>query len=300
MLSLPIFGNFRPIDVYEYLSSNLNLDVENVTVLKGAKSVLQAYEKTLNSKDISTIVFPENSINYITVNITGAVRSPGFYEITENTSLSELYKLAGGLTAGADESAIFFSRESIKEQERNIVNEYKKIALNYFLTIQNNTQNNSDIDGLIALIESASNINFAGRLTGNLMPSSIESNGLILEQNDFIFIPSYTNTVSVSGEVLQPITTLYNTNTTVEELIDKAGGFAKTANKKQIYIIKKNGTSIPYRSSYFTNAKFLEPGDTIVVPRDFDSINLLPGIASATQIISNIAFAAASLESLSN
>ena len=49
-----------------------------------------------------------------------------------------------------------------------------------------------------------------------------------------------------------------------------------------------------------TKKSYPEPGDTIVVPRDFDEIKGLPLVSVATKIISDIAFAAASLNSLSD
>ena len=46
--------------------------------------------------------------------------------------------------------------------------------------------------------------------------------------------------------------------------------------------------------------QYPEPGDTIVIPRDYDQVQGLPLVSVARKIISDIAFAAASLNSISN
>ena len=46
-------------------------------------------------------------------------------------------------------------------------------------------------------------------------------------------------------------------------------------------------------------AIFPEPGDTIVIPRNLEKINTIPLISVATKIISDVAFAAASLNTIS-
>ena len=42
----------------------------------------------------------------------------------------------------------------------------------------------------------------------------------------------------------------------------------------------------------------IEPGDTIVVPRNLDKLEALPVISMATKIIADIAFSAASLNAI--
>ena len=44
----------------------------------------------------------------------------------------------------------------------------------------------------------------------------------------------------------------------------------------------------------------IEPGDTIVVPRDIEKLSTIPMLSVATKIISEIAFAAASLNAIQN
>ena len=51
---------------------------------------------------------------------------------------------------------------------------------------------------------------------------------------------------------------------------------------------------------FASGKKEIEPGDTIVVPRNLDKLDLLPTLTAATKIISDIAFSAASLNAIQN
>ena len=48
------------------------------------------------------------------------------------------------------------------------------------------------------------------------------------------------------------------------------------------------------------NQYVVQPGDTIIVPKEILKLSGLPLVESATQIISNIAFSAASLNAIQN
>ena len=86
-----------------------------------------------------------------------------------------------------------------------------------------------------------------------------------------------------------------------QDAIDLAGGYKEFADKKNIYVIKADGTSSRVSRNIFVNNIVLEPGDTIIVPRQI-LINspLMEAITPITQILSNLAFSAAAIENLSN
>ena len=68
-----------------------------------------------------------------------------------------------------------------------------------------------------------------------------------------------------------------------------------------MYVIKANGLIERTNRNIFTKNVKLEPGDTIIVPRKIITTN--PGIDALipiTTILSDLAFSAAALESLSN
>ena len=129
-----------------------------------------------------------------------------------------------------------------------------------------------DYSSIISLIDESE---VSGRITGNFSHGSGASMQTILQNGDEIFIPSVISTVTVSGEVLNPITTGFKDDSTYEDYIEAAGGFTTFADKKAIYIIKSDGTSIRYSKSH-DEKSISRAWDTIVIPRDFDEIKGLP------------------------
>ena len=114
-------------------------------------------------------------------------------------------------------------------------------------------------------------------------------------------MPRNPNTINVLGEVLNPIAFEYNKRVTVRSAIDNSGGYQDYADKRKVYVIKANGLIEKANRNIFTRNVKLEPGDTIVVPRKIITNN--PGIEAllpVTQILSDLAFSAAAIESLSN
>ena len=126
------------------------------------------------------------------------------------------------------------------------------------------------------------------------------ANSLLLEKGDSIFIPARSRTVSIIGEVLNPITLPVNEEYDIYDYVEAAGSFTEFSDKNNMYVIRSNGTSIPIDNQYFSSQYYLEPGDTLVIPRDLDKLKAIPLISVATKIISDIAFAAASLNAIQN
>ena len=73
-----------------------------------------------------------------------------------------------------------------------------------------------------------------------------------------------------------------------------SGGYTDYANKSDVYVIRSNGLTKTGRNI------IIEPGDTIIVPRDMDKLQTLPYILTATSILSNLAFSAASINAVRN
>ena len=218
------------------------------------------------------------------------------------TTIDDLYEIAGGFIDGASSKGIVLAREAIKELEKKALDGAKRIIMDTVISQQSNALalgNSSNVD-LTSFANLMSETEVTGRVTGDFSPGSISSKQTVLQDGDEIFIPSVISTVTVTGEVLNPITTGFEIDSTYEDYIEAAGGLTSFADSGAIYIIKSNGTSVKYSKGFMVKNQYPEPGDTIVIPRDYDQIQGLPLVSVATKIISDIAFAAASLNSISN
>tara|TARA_Y100000992_G_scaffold81395_1_gene51798 strand:+ start:4769 stop:7123 length:2355 start_codon:yes stop_codon:yes gene_type:complete len=301
-LSIPLAGRITAQSLYDYLGFNVEIDTSNVSVATREKIELEAFSKPFNAKDVLSITLPPTQYQTLGVTISGNIAAPGTYIVPIKTTLDDLYEIAGGVLSGASYKGIVLSREAVKELERKALEGAKRVIMDSVVSQQANALalgNNSNVD-LSTFTALMAETTVTGRVTGDFAPGSISSQQTILQDGDEIFIPSIISTITVTGEVLNPITTGFENDSTYEDYIEAAGGFTSFADTGSIYIIKSNGTSIKYSKGFMVKNQYPEPGDTIVIPRDYDQIQGLPLVSVATKIISDIAFAAASLNSISN
>ena len=122
---------------------------------------------------------------------------------------------------------------------------------------------------------------------------------MLLYDGDSIFIPKKSSVVSVVGEVLSPVSFILESSLTVREAIELAGGLNSSAKKTDIYVIDARGVVRKISKNIFSGNSRLKPGDTVVVPRNYNSKGIA-AIAPITEILSNLAFSAAALDNLKN
>jgi protein involved in polysaccharide export with SLBB domain len=108
-----------------------------------------------------------------------------------------------------------------------------------------------------------------------------------LKNNDTLYLPSISSSVSVIGEVFVPTTHRLEANISLNEYIDRSGGFTVRADDSKVYIVKADGSvKLPDKSFWSKGENIaLEPGDTIVVPRDVTNYERLGLWQTVTQII---------------
>ena len=149
------------------------------------------------------------------------------------------------------------------------------------------------------------NVEATGRLVINfskIMDGSYDDP--ILRGNDRLLMPTYTQEVTVIGEVQQPMSHFYDENASQTLYINRSGGLKITADKSRIYIVRASGEAVMNRrvlKNPFALANVrIELGDTIVVPIDQDNkkIRGLPFLAEVSQIIYQLSLGAAAVNAL--
>ncbi len=301
--TLPVFGKFDVASFVKYLGLDMS-DVENEAtyispldniVLKDDYRNMQFVAKKYN-----TVSFRAPVNDLITVTISGAVDFPGTYTMNPDSVISDLYQLVGDFKNEAFLQGIIFTRESIRNRQIKSIEKSREDLNKALLTSTQKGENIGDIDIIRALSETIEPENL-GRIAGDFSPFSESSENTILLNGDSIFVPRNPNAVSILGEVLNPTAFEYRKDLTVRSAINRSGGFQDYADQKKVYVIKANGVIERASRNIFTKNVRLEPGDTIVVPRKIITNN--PGILALvpiTQILSDVAFSAAAIESLSN
>lgn len=301
---LPIEGEISPKMITDFYGIAEDHNVDSAVISLKDGNVIAGYSVNTNASLINSFYIPEISFDTRRVTIKGLVNSPGVFDVPVGTTLNDLYLIADGFLVEADKDSIIFTRENIKESERQALENSKQLLIETLF----NSAGSSAITGqsalntsqIIPLISLASEIEPVGRLTGDLSQDSSLAKTLVLEDGDEIEVIPKRNIVTVTGQVLQPVTVSFDAKLDVRDYISIGGGFSQYADKNNVYLIKKNGTSMPLNNRLFSIGYKIQPGDTIVVPRDMEYLSPIPLVSVATSVISDIAFAAASLNSLRN
>lgn len=241
----------------------------------------------------------------VQVKIEGEVRFPGTYTISRGDTLSDLLKRVGGLTEFADDDGAVFTRQYLKEQERERM---RRLAQDLQREILTNNITNTEQAGNVSyselrnLLRDLTSIEPVGRMVIDL-PQILAGNknrDIMLRDGDTLTIPSVNNSVNIIGEVQLASSYRYDPSLTVEQYIEMSGGVKGKADQERIYIIRANGSVVKPKSSWFSVSADtqLQPGDTIVVPLDTQYIDNLNLWNTATQIVYQASVAIAAIAGL--
>ena len=294
----PLTGNFLPNRIIDYIGRDVsNYDYQNAKILmKSFDSPISELSESILFQSGGVFSIPLVLEQNIQVKILGNVKSPGEFTVPINSTLQDLYVLAGGLEPSADDKSIIFARESLKEKEKTALESAKRILIDSVISRSSSAAGAGNIGSLLPLIELSDKTKPVGRISGDLSFNSNTSKDLLLENGDTIVVPSKSNVVNILGQVLSPTTVVYDPKLSYKKYVGLAGGYNYYADKKNIYVIRSNGLSQPLSNSAFRNGYYdILPGDTIVVPRNFSRAELLGNLSIATRVISDISIAAASL-----
>ncbi|MGI2936852.1 SLBB domain-containing protein [Vibrio diabolicus] len=269
------------------------IDVERIDLRKAIQGSASD-DAIIVGRDRLNILEKPNVKLQSTVTLQGEVRFPGTYTVRQGETLNELLERAGGLTEFAHPQGAIFTREALRLQEQKLLNQYaadmrKETAKKTFRADSNIGSVISDPEKTLAFVEEASRSKALGRMVVQLnrILKGERSADFMLEDGDFLFVPTFRNTVSIMGEVQVPITYLLDNKLDVDDYLNKAGGAKKQADEDRIFVVRADGSVYKPSSGYWfgNNKEELKAGDTIVVPIDTDYRDALSTWTAATQIL---------------
>ncbi len=280
-----------------------HVDVDLDAILKGktdADLTLQAHD------DLHIKRLPEWA-GAVTVEIKGEVRFPGIYPIARGEQLSKLLERAGGFTDMAFPQGAVFLREELRERERQRIAEMsRRLEADLASLSLKLAQEKGGAAGSLEIVrelgDQLRSVEPTGRLVINL-PHLIEDTrggrrsdyDVTLADGDKLYIPPVTQEVTVTGEVFYPTSHLYTRGLDRDRYVNMSGGATGKADAKRIYVIRADG-SVESGKNWFEDmsADDIQPGDTIVVPLDVDRVRPITLWTNVSQIIYQLAIAAAS------
>lgn len=239
-------------------------DAENV--------VIENWDVVIVTTTLDCTPYPQNLFEV--VHISGEVKSPGDYFIKKGDTLSSILKRTGGLKETAYVDGAIFTRESIKEKHRSILDELIKTQEKLLLeeearlssVLLTNEEKILRINALKArreVLNIMKSRNIDGRIVVDIKAVFNGNKDILLEAGDRLFIPQKPDWVLVTGVVYNPNFIVYEEGKQLDYYLNITGGPMKDAAKDDIYIIKADGSVAASKSGNST----IKRGDIIVVPK---------------------------------
>jgi protein involved in polysaccharide export with SLBB domain len=243
------------------------------------------------------------------VRLEGEFKQAGIYTVLPGETLPQLVARAGGFTPDAYLFGSNFTRESTRILQQLRLNDYLQ---NLELEIDRATIAASASIGSVdpsataasrSLVARFRTIRATGRvvLDINQNASGIGSlPNIQLEDGDRFVVPSMPSTVNVVGAVYDQNSFLFRNTQPVGSYLRLAGGPTKSADGKDSFIIRADGSVVSRKSQngVFGNgfaSMRLNAGDTVVVPEKVPRPSGLRNFINYTQIFSQLALGAAAI-----
>jgi protein involved in polysaccharide export with SLBB domain len=242
--------------------------------------------------------------------IKGQVRFPGSYGFQDGEHLSSVLRRAGGLLSTAYPAGAVLTRVEVRELEQKSRDELiHQIETNAAAARLSPGLAGGNAAGELQLIKAQQdqvisdlkNHPPTGRLVIHIgadinkwanTPADIE-----LRRGDVVTIPKRPGFVLITGQVYNATALTFAPNKTAAWYLSRAGGTNSTANRKEIFVIRANGSVIGRRSIGWFNADVLStrlnPGDVIVVPQKVLGASLFwKNLLATGQLAASIAITA--------
>jgi polysaccharide biosynthesis/export protein len=248
------------------------------------------------------------------IRLEGEFASSGVHQIVPGETLHQLVARVGGLSPDAYLFGAQLTRESTRvEQEKNLAEAINRLEREIQRATASRAQNiiaPEDADSLKHQAEAQAQL--IARLreirpTGRIVLELPETAGLKdipelpLEDGDRFLVPSKPSMVNVFGSVYNENSFIYKPDKRFGDYLSQAGGPTRDADKSSMYVLRADGSVVSRRQSGFFSSidgMRLMPGDSIVVPEEFDKTTLTRSLKDIAQIFYQFGLGAAAIKVL--
>ena len=242
------------------------------------------------------------------IELTGEFRFPGIYSLKSGETIIDIIERAGGLSERAYPKGAVFSRENLRlkeeEQKYRLISQLEADLAAATLSASDPKEAAQAQSAANAMLSRLRNSKNQGRLVVNLdsMLKNKSRNSLLAKSGDILFVPQIPYAVSVSGEVQFPSSHLYDEGLKLDDYLKRSGGFTQNADNDRTFVVKANGSVMTKQGNgWFSKGSGsknnIEAGDVVVVPIDVKQTRFLENLTYGTQIIYQLAVAAAAVNS---
>jgi protein involved in polysaccharide export with SLBB domain len=236
--------------------------------------------------------------------VRGQVRFPGRFDILRGERLSSLIARAGGLTDVAySYGAVFTRRSAARAEEDGYRRAADEIERQFTVLVSDENVTPQGVQFIRDTIERLQRTEGVGRISVEADPVKLiarPERDTIIEPDDFLFIPSRPNSVSVTGEVLSAGSYLFASGKAGRYYINLAGGYGPAADNGRTFVLMPDGTARPLTGSILSfGTAPIVPGATVIVPRNLRPFRFRQFAIDISQIFSQLAVSAASIAVIS-
>jgi protein involved in polysaccharide export with SLBB domain len=272
----------------------------------------QSADRQLKPGDVLTIhqITGWNDIG-ASITIEGEVAHPGSYGFQDGERLSDVLRRAGGFRGTAYPAGAVLIREQVRElEEKSRAELIRQIETSASAARLSPNLASTDQSGEAQLIRAQEDQILSqlksqpstGRLvihiTADIDSWAGSAADIEVRRGDVLRVPKRPGFVLVSGQVYNASAITFAPGKSAGWYLQHAGGATNVANRKEIFVIRANGSVVGRRSGDWYDHDVLstrmEPGDVVVVPQKIIGASMFwRNLLSTAQIASSIAITAA-------
>jgi polysaccharide export outer membrane protein len=215
------------------------------------------------------------------ISVKGEVKHPGTYGIRPGERLSSVLERAGGFQPSAYPYGAILQRVEVRElegkQQDLLILRVKNEERNLQLLPDTDPKQKQAKEAALAQYQTTLTQLSAApplgrvaiRVSSNVKNWKNTAADIEVRAGDTLVIPKRPDYVTVTGQVFNPTAVSYRPGKSAKWYLGQAGGPTTLANKKDIFVIRADGSVIGGRKSLFAGDSLnasLRPGDAVVVP----------------------------------
>ena len=305
---IELAGGFSSgVDAKTKLEYSFNDNLTNKRLLSYLSQNSKDLDKTLNDGDIINIAKNLSLLAAGSIELAGQVNKPGEYSVLKGDTILDIIDRAGGYTDESFPEGAIFTRKDVAKLQKIAYKRSADLLEDYLVTLiakgrnSENSLTETGVRPITELITRLKNEEPLGRQVVEIDYLKLKTDPMTnfrVQEGDFLYIPKRPESIVVIGEVLNPSTQRYVSNSSIKDYLDLSGGLKDGADKDTIYMVLPNGKAKLYSRSLFSkDSSLVLPGSIIVVERDIRTGVELAAVVAP--ILATFATSAAALAVLS-
>lgn len=244
------------------------------------------------------------------VSVSGEVMHPGRYGIQRGEHLSSILKRAGGFSNEAYPYAAILDRAQVREaaakSREEMVTQIQAQNVSAPGSTGSSPSSSSRNNNAVAqererqqLLAKLKQLQPNGRMLIHVSSQIEKWQGtqadVEVRAGDTLYIPKRPTFVMVAGQVYNPIAITFSSGKHAGWYLKQAGGPTTLANKKEIFVVRANGTVVGRGSGEWWSGNVLgttlQAGDTIFVPEKGAGLGIFKNLTQTISLLSGAAVA---------